>query len=341
MKKSVLTALVLALFCLLPLRADASYYRETTLSGGVKIVFTERVVIPSPYITAYTYDKCGVLAPDGTFLVEPVYQSISAPVEGRALFYREGAGYGYFDENWNVVIPAQYQTAANFSEGLAAVTNAQKMVGYIDKSGKTVVPFQYSVGSSFKGGVASVTRVETGYSSNVFTRAGVIDRLGNAVEPVAFQYEDEAFDVLMSENRVSINGKVYENDSLRYPFINYQGCSYIPLTFGTCRALGFSCLWSEKDGLALTPTASRLEPEQGGNTMAHGVYGKATLYTGKLTIGGKTYTAGDLYYPLLFYRDVIYLPVLYREGMERLGIHYSYRPGEGIGAPGYMVFTHN
>ncbi len=76
----------------------------------------------------------------------------------------------------------------------------------------------------------------------------------------------------------------------------------------------------------------------GGNTMKHGVYGKARLYTGTLTIDGKTYTAGDFYYPLLSYRNVVYFPVLYREGMERLRIHYTYHLGEGDSTPGYMVF---
>ena len=200
MKKIALATLVLALFCLLPTRADAvSYYRESVLSGGVKIVFTERVPIPSPYINAYTYAKCGVLAPDGTFLVEPVYQSISAPVEGRALFCKAGEGYGYFDENWNVVIPAQYQSAKNFSEGLAAVTNAQHMVGYIDKSGLTVVPFQYSAGSSFKNGVASVTRAD-GTVFNI-TRTGTADAARTAAETV---YDKIAYARAL---KVELNGR--------------------------------------------------------------------------------------------------------------------------------------
>lgn len=342
MKRFTIVTLILALLFALPIQAeDAAYYIETPLPDGSRIVCTEREVIPTPRFTAYRYDKYGVLAADGTFLVEPVYQSIAAPVEGRALFCKEGEGYGYFDEGWNIVIPAQYAYAQSFSEGLAAVSDAKRMVGYIDRDGNTAISFRYSYGGTFTGGVAEVGISEDGYNFNVFTRTGTIDRQGNVAEPLAYRYEERRFDVLMSENRIDINGTVYENDDLRYPFINYLGYSYIPLTYGTCRALGFSCDWSAETGLALTTTPDWREPELGGNTMRHRVYGKATLYAGKLTIDGKVYTAGDFYYPLLFYRDIVYLPVLYREGMERLGIRYSYHLGEGDTTPGYMVFTHN
>ena len=187
MKRTPAVSLVLALLCVLPVNAE-DYYNETALPDGSRIVCTEHQMIPAPYHTAYRFDKYGVLAPDGTFLVEPIYQSIAAPVEGRALFFKAGEGYGYFDENWNVVIPAQYNFAQSFSEGLAAVSDEQQRVGYIDRNGST---------------------------------------------------------------------------------------------------------------------------------------------------------ADDFYYPLLFYRDIVYLPVLYREGMERLNIRYSYHLGEGDTTPGYMVFTHN
>lgn len=208
MKKIALATLILALFCLLPPRADASYYRETTLSGGVKIVYATRVALPSQYINAYTYDKCGVLAADGTFLVEPVYQSISAPVEGRAMFYKEGEGYGFFDENWNVVIPAQYRSVKNFSEGLAAVTNERNLVGYIDKTGRTVIPFQYTAGTSFKNGVATVTRADgtvtyittasltqttakTVYSGTAYARTLQVELNGKPITLSAYAIRDE------------------------------------------------------------------------------------------------------------------------------------------------------
>jgi len=343
MKKAFSLLLALALFCSLSVHAeDEAYYNETVLPDGCKIVYTEHRLIAAPRGgTVDIYDKCGVLAPDGTFIVEPIYKSITPPVEGRALFYVTDKGYGFFDENWNVVIPAQYYSAQNFSEGLAAVGNAQWTVGYIDRDGNTAIPFQYSNGFAFENGRAVVWSAEEGYNLNTFVREGTIDREGNVVEPLIFRFEEDTFDVLLSENLIDINGTVYKNDSLTYPFINYLGYSYIPLTYGTCRALGFSCDWSAETGLVLKNEPDFRAPEQGGNTMRHGVYGKAALYGGTLTIDGKTYTAGDFYYPLLSYRGVVYFPVLYREGMERLRINYSFKRDGDYTTPGYMVFERN
>ena len=58
--------------------------------------------------------------------------------------------------------------------------------------------------------------------------------------------------------------------------------------------------------------------------MIEGEIFKAQLYRGSVTIAGETYTADDVYYPLLTYRDVVYIPVLWRQGMEGMGLEYSY-----------------
>ena len=54
--------------------------------------------------------------------------------------------YGYISRDGRIVIPAQYEYASNFSEGLAAVNfpaisgSRPALWGYIDKTGKTVIP---------------------------------------------------------------------------------------------------------------------------------------------------------------------------------------------------------
>ena len=99
--------------------------------GDVQIVYTQREAIPTPHHgTIYTAENFGVIDLDGNFIVEPIYGRISAPKEARALFYLNGK-YGYFDENWNVVIEPSYRSAEDFSEGLAAVVNKQGKLGFI------------------------------------------------------------------------------------------------------------------------------------------------------------------------------------------------------------------
>jgi hypothetical protein len=137
----------------------------------------------------------------------------------------------------------------------------------------------------------------------------------------------------MSQNNININGSVYNNDDLEYPFINYLGYTYMPLSFYTCSHLGFATTWNPIDGLGITPPGSM--PMIGGeneyfanvlgeNDMEKGKMFKAKLYKGSITIAGETYTAEDVYYPLLTYRDVVYIPVLWRQGMEGMGLNYTY-----------------
>ena len=79
-----------------------------------------------------------------------------------AVFCRKGKR-GYLNcYTGEVVIPAQYERAWVFSEGLAAVMSGGK-IGFIDRQGRTVIPptWSYPVGSQemdylFKGGYCAI-----------------------------------------------------------------------------------------------------------------------------------------------------------------------------------------
>ena len=62
----------------------------------------------------------------------------------------------------------------------------------------------------------------------------------------------------------------------------------------------------------------------GNNNMTSGKMFRAELYKGALTIGNETYFAEDVYYPILSCNDIVYIPVLWKQGMEGLGLSYSY-----------------
>ena len=70
--------------------------------------------------------------------------------------------WGYVDskswntsEEWDVVIPAKYDEAFSFYEGLARVKENNKF-GFIDKSGTYVIPPIYDFADDFSGGLALV-----------------------------------------------------------------------------------------------------------------------------------------------------------------------------------------
>ena len=126
---------------------------------------------------------------------------------------------GFFDENGNVVIPpGQYDKAADFSEGLAVVTQAGKS-GFIDLSGNLVIPVQFDEAQSFYEGLAAVS-VETKY--------GFIDTSGNLV--VQPQFEASNFEFSDGLARIS-TGYVDWQREPQYGFIDRNGKVVVSPTF--------------------------------------------------------------------------------------------------------------
>jgi WG containing repeat len=95
--------------------------------------------------------------PTGDIATIPVSSSSE-----RFLFVRDGK-YGYIERNGNIVIPARFEQARDFSEGLASVKIGDKY-GCIDASGKIVIPPRFDFIDEFKNGLARITldRLENG-----------------------------------------------------------------------------------------------------------------------------------------------------------------------------------
>lgn len=67
----------------------------------------------------------------------------------------EKGKYGYMNKSGTVVINPQFESASEFSEGMAIVYISQKC-GYIDTSGKVIVNPQFDLALPFYGGIALV-----------------------------------------------------------------------------------------------------------------------------------------------------------------------------------------
>ena len=83
--------------------------------------------------------------------------------------------WGYINLQGNLVIPAQFEGAHDFSEGMAAVSFSGKL-GYIDRTGKLVVPVKFDEAQKFKDGRARVRIITEGY--------GYINKQGELVVPL-------------------------------------------------------------------------------------------------------------------------------------------------------------
>ena len=102
--------------------------------------------------------------------------------------------YGYKDENGNIVIPAKYDDALDFSDGLALVKFKGKC-GFIDKTDKLVIPAKYDSAWPFSEGLALV---------KIKGKYGFIDKAGKQVTPVKY---DDAWSFSDGLALVKIKGK--------------------------------------------------------------------------------------------------------------------------------------
>jgi bifunctional DNA-binding transcriptional regulator/antitoxin component of YhaV-PrlF toxin-antitoxin module len=88
---------------------------------------------------------------------------VTTPVSSeRFRFFRDNK-FGYIDRNGQIVIPARFEDARDFSEGLASIKIGDKY-GCIDSSGKVVIPARFNYIAKFKHGLARITldRLEKG-----------------------------------------------------------------------------------------------------------------------------------------------------------------------------------
>jgi hypothetical protein len=117
-------------------------------------------------------EKSGYIRPDGSWAVVLPRGAFPATgfSEGRAWFSSQNR-MGCVDADGRIVIPAQYDRAGEFSEGLAVVTEggpkwhlglmtrgAEEKHGFVDQSGKVVIPLQYASASRFGDGLACTRR---------------------------------------------------------------------------------------------------------------------------------------------------------------------------------------
>src|ERR1700675_3144967 len=111
--------------------------------------------------------------------------------DGKLRLFRQEK-WGFIDTSGTVVIGAQFDAVAEFSQGLAAVAtdtdrtdhscidcDRNQLWGFIDKSGKKVIPLQYRAALSFSEGLAAVMNDEGKW--------GYVNTNGELIIPFTFE----------------------------------------------------------------------------------------------------------------------------------------------------------
>ena len=123
-----------------------------------------------PKSNVLSNSKFGFVDTNGTVVVPPQYDSVYDFSEGLALVQMNHR-YGFIDTTGRVVIPLQWQRAGYFYDGLAHVC-IDINCGYIDKTGQVVIPMQFNLANDFSEGLAL---------AGIKDKLGYIDRSGRMV----------------------------------------------------------------------------------------------------------------------------------------------------------------
>ena len=135
----------------------------------------------------YKYSYSYIDVTGGRFIDAGKYDSASNFSDGLAAVFLEHKGWGFIDKTGKEVISTQFQKVGGFSESLAMV-HINARWGFIDKIGNIVIKPQYDTAYSFSEGIAVVEK-----SNEVF----LIDKTGKILlvrnlKEISFNINDVA-----------------------------------------------------------------------------------------------------------------------------------------------------
>ena len=144
------------------------------------LVFTPLFLAAEEIKSFKTGNKYGYKNESGRIVIPAIFDDAYWFSDGLAAVKQNGK-YGFIDKSGNFVIPAKYEKVRSFSDGLAAVEQNGKY-GYIDDRGDFVIPAKFDESWSFSDGLAIVKQDG---------KYGYVNKGGNIVIPVKF---DLAYD---------------------------------------------------------------------------------------------------------------------------------------------------
>lgn len=123
----------------------------------------------------------------GNEITKKAYSFIGSLHEGRAIFQQNGL-YGYLDASGKEVIPANYSSAENFSNGKAIVKVKDNKHQLINHSGKVLQTYPYPYVGNLSDGLLAFSKSDW-FDEN--RTMGYLNEKGEVVIEPKFKYADE------------------------------------------------------------------------------------------------------------------------------------------------------
>lgn len=169
-----------------------SYSLVYTVKDDCEILQVNLAKVPDPRLAKEEAERRAKEKAERRAREEAERKLLARPDKDFKCYFENGKKGFELDDK--VVIPAKYDSANFFKEGLARVRLNGEW-GYIDKTGKEVIPLRYDDARSFSEGLASVKLNGTW---------GFIDKTDKVVIPIKYDF---AFRFSEGLARVKLNGK--------------------------------------------------------------------------------------------------------------------------------------
>jgi hypothetical protein len=215
-------------------------YQEKEFENSV-VVINDRTYIPlresAEILNARVtwYDDAKMI------FVEPFYNNLNV--------YEQNNRWGYKNADGEVVIPAQYYYANEFSEGLAAVRTSggsDMNYGYINSKGDVVIPCEYYSASDFHNGVAAVSILENPHEPKYFYINKQGEKLYNKTFNMADSFHD-GYALVLKEGSVDpLVPSQYRGQ--KWSYININGEYATEETFDDAERFNGNYAAVKKDG---------------------------------------------------------------------------------------------
>lgn len=186
----------------------------------------------------------GFIDQTGKMIIEPRFETARDFSEGLA-FVEAKDFQGFIDRFGKVVIKVSFKFTKDFHDGLAAVGMSDREPnnhdwGYIDRSGKLVIKQQYSFADDFSEGLAGVV---------VDRKYGFIDKRGEMIIPPQFDLRREQ----RHPNRPVSSGRFVAGLACVrvgefYGFVNRTGAFAIRPQFSHAQEFAEGLAWVTTDG---------------------------------------------------------------------------------------------
>ncbi len=137
--------------------------------------------------------------------------------------------------------------------------------------------------------------------------------LGN----INYALDIQSVEVTIPHDDVKINGTLINNQHNKYPMITYKNIFYLPLTEGYSRALGLITSWYGEREFIIEKDYNFDAPIQD-SSVTNDLDAKyyATIFNSKIIVDEEEIFNNQEEYPILYFRDMVYLPITTRYAKE-------------------------